>query len=284
MRLSGVTYYGTAPRVAAVTSSLPVPPPVIIIHDTGNSSASKEDEAHFAATRTDAQDKWTAAHFYVDDNGVLGSLDLDRVAWSAYHWANHNGWHIEMCGMDAGDAHAVTAKTIANTAALVKALTGVGHQTIQHLGPSDIAALANGTSHKTGITGHRDITLSNIDQNTHSDPGAGFDWGHFIGLVNQGVDMALKDDIDFAFMFPRVEAIALRQPPGEGSEKGVKLPVLKWMDDVEANTKKAADAAGAPVPVTVNAAEVAAALTADAGFADDIAERVAVKLAARLQA
>lgn len=198
-QIPGIPYYPDPPRVQAVTGTLAFPPPLIVIHDTGNPTANASQEAHNAANRTDDQGDWTAAHAYVDANGPLGSLPLTKVAWSAYHFANIHGWHLEACGVDAGDANAVPAVTWGHMAALVRKLVAIGGQTIQHLGPADIAAIAAGNSNKTGITGHRDITLSGIDQNTHSDPGAAFNWGWFIGLVQASGSTTATEDDDVSY-------------------------------------------------------------------------------------
>src|SRR5207249_7215862 len=106
-KIAGITY-GPLPRPAGpdFIATLDFPPRMIVIHDTGN-TAPATNEAQFAANRTDPPKKWTSAHFYVDTGGPFGSTPLDVVAWGAFHFANHNGWHIEMCGKNAGDPHAV---------------------------------------------------------------------------------------------------------------------------------------------------------------------------------
>jgi hypothetical protein len=174
-KLSGVPY-GPAPRVSAVSGGLAVPPRWLVIHDTGN-NASAADEAHYAATRTDAQANWTSCHFYVDTSGPLGSTPLTIEAWAAYNEANTHGWHIEMCGYNAGAAGAVPASTVTLTAQLAARLCALGNIPIVHRGPSEVAA------HLPGIVGHWDITQG-LHVGTHDDPGPAFNWPAFIAQVN----------------------------------------------------------------------------------------------------
>jgi hypothetical protein len=223
-RIPNIPYYPAAPKVAAVTQRLAFPPQLIVVHDTGNPTANAQQEAHNAANRTDPQPDWTAAHAYVDEDGPLGSLDLDLAAWSAYHFANLHGWHVEMCGMDAGDPNAVPALTIANTANLVRELAALGGQTIQHVGPAGVAAIAAGDTRLTGICGHRDITLAGIDSNDHSDPGSDFDWGHFIGLVGAKTTTTKEEDM----YLPVPEGVAFHDDAGStwaDMTKALALPV-----------------------------------------------------------
>lgn len=168
--------YGPAPRTAAVASALAWPPRLVVIHDTSN-TASAADEAHYAATRTDAQASWTSAHAYVDGGGPLGSCPLNRQAWAAYSYANANGIHIEMCGMNAGTPNAVPAGTIAITARLVAQLCDLAGIPKVKLSPAQVAAGAR------GVCGHWDITQG-LHVGTHDDPGPAFDWAAFMQAVN----------------------------------------------------------------------------------------------------
>lgn len=182
IRIPGVAY-GAAPRAESKAAALGQPVDIVVVHDTGNPTATKENESHYAATRTDLSKYWTSCHAYTDTGGVLGSLRLDRQAWAAYSYANANGWHIEMCGMNAGDAHAVPAATIAITATLVRQLCELGGVPMVKLSPADVAA------GKRGVCGHRDITLG-LHVGTHDDPGPAFNWTAFMQQVNSGGPVA----------------------------------------------------------------------------------------------
>lgn len=181
-QLPGVPY-GPLPRAASAAAALIQPPRLIVIHDTSN-SATATAEASYAATRP--LSGATSAHFYVDTSGALGSVPLNIQAWAAYSYANNHGWHIEMCGYNAGMPGAVPAVTIGRTAALVRHLCNLAAIPTVKLSPADVAA------GKRGICGHWDITTG-LNVGTHDDPGPRFDWSGFIAAV-KGDDMALTDD------------------------------------------------------------------------------------------
>lgn len=168
-RLSGVPY---AALPAGMGPGLAQPPRLVVIHDTSN-NASASDEAHYAATRTDGNK--TSAHFYVDARGPLGSCPLDMQAWAAYSYANDHGWHVEMCGYNAGQPGAPLPPELDATAAIVARLCQLGGIPIQHVQPGNITT-------QRGICGHWDITRG-LGVGTHNDPGPAFDWSGFLARV-----------------------------------------------------------------------------------------------------
>jgi N-acetylmuramoyl-L-alanine amidase len=170
-RIPGVQY-ANPPRAEAVTAALVWPPRLIVVHDTGNPNSTKENEASYAHTRTDPQNRWTSAHAYVDNGGVLGSLRLDRRAWAAYDYANDHGIHIEMC------LRGNRVATHSITAVLVRQLCLMAGIPMVKLSPADVAA------GKHGVCGHRDITIG-LGVGDHTDPGADFPWSQFMQQVNQ---------------------------------------------------------------------------------------------------
>lgn len=182
--LPGIAY-GPRPVTADHTSALILPPRLVVIHDTSN-DASAADEASYASTRP--LSGATSAHFYVDAGGPLGSLPLTLQAWAAYGYANAHGWHIEMCGRNAGTPGAVPAVTIALTARLVRSLCQLGGIPMVKLSPDDVAA------GKRGICGHRDITIG-LGVGTHDDPGPKFNWPAFIAAVTED-DMIDRNDVN----------------------------------------------------------------------------------------
>lgn len=270
--LPGVTY-ASAPKAAGPAAALSLPPRLVVIHDTSN-TASAANEAHYAATRTDAQSSWTSAHFYVDTAGPLGSLVLNKQAWAAYSYANQHGWHIEMCGTNAGTAGAVPAVTIAKTAALVAQLCKLAGIPVVHLGPADVAA------GKSGICGHWDITQG-LHVGTHDDPGPKFDWAGFINQVKAGgeTDMAITDaqaynamntPLCIAEMLPTVGVMA-----EDKTTKGVENKLTTTLNAIKA-------AVTAPTPVQVDATAVATALAGNQNFLKALAKAVNDDAAARL--
>lgn len=170
------TPYGSPPKGAGPALTAPR---WIVIHDTSN-TATANDEAHYAANRTDARVHWTSAHFYVDAGGPLGSVMLTEQAWAAFSNANAHGLHIEMCGHNAGENGAVSAATIQHTATLVHQLAQLAGIPMVKIGPADIAA------GKPGIAGHLDFTQEEHRAGGHDDPGPRFDWAGFIRQVQNG--------------------------------------------------------------------------------------------------
>lgn len=183
-RIAGIEY-AAMPKAGTKASTLAWPPKLVVIHDTGNNGSTRYNEASYASTRTDAQSRWTSAHCYTDPGGVLGSLPLTLQAWAAYSYANSHGFHIEMCRTAAG----VDPRTVANTTPVVRWLCQQAGIPLRKLSPADVAA------GKSGICGHRDITLG-LGVGDHEDPGANFDWATFMAQVTGGDDMGAKQDAE----------------------------------------------------------------------------------------
>ncbi|MEV8516183.1 N-acetylmuramoyl-L-alanine amidase [Dactylosporangium sp. NPDC051484] len=183
-RIPGIAY-AALPKAGGQISprTLAWPPRLIVIHDTGNNSSTRFDEASFAANRTDARDRWTSAHAYIDPGGPLGSLPLSLQAWAAYSYANENGFHLEMCRKASG----VETATIAHTTALVRELCDLAGIPKVKLTPAQVAAGAR------GICGHYDITIG-LKKGDHTDPGPDFNWAGFMAQVNQKATTANTED------------------------------------------------------------------------------------------
>lgn len=263
-RIAGVEY-AAAPRAQQYAAALAWPPRLVVIHDTGNPTSNRRGEAKYAATRTDDRSRWTSAHAYIDQDGVLGSLPLDRQAWAAYSYANRYGWHLELCLP--GDR----TKTRRNAAAVVRWLCQQAGIPMVKLSPADVAA------GKRGVCGHRDITLG-LKVGDHTDPGADFPWTQFMDWVRDGASLAGDED-DMANTW--TEPLTQGTDGFAGQQRDTAL-AFAWKSAYEANEK--ADqilqrlgqlGGGAPTQDQVNAAV--------AGLVDQIADRVADKLAARLQ-
>lgn len=169
-RISGIPY-AAAPRAEAVAAVLAQPPRLVVIHDTGNPTSTAAGEASFAHTRTDAQSHWTSAHAYIDQDGPLGSLRLDRQAWAAYSYANSHGIHLELC------LTGNQAATRQHAAELTRQLCDLFDIPKVKLTPSRVAA------GESGVCGHKDIT-EGLGVGDHTDPGANFPWSAFMATVN----------------------------------------------------------------------------------------------------
>ncbi len=269
-KLPGVPY-AEAPVTTSAAGALSLPPRLVVIHDTSN-DATAAAEARYAATRP--LGGATSAHFYVDTTGPLGSLALTKQAWAAYGYANRYGWHIEMCGYNAGTAKAVPAKTIALTASLVRQLCDLADIPMVKLSPADVAA------GKRGICGHRDITIG-LNVGTHDDPGPDFDWPAFIAAVNGDDDMATPQEIWTHDLADDIGGVKRVDPA---------YHVLNRTDvqsaAAAADAKAAKDAVvalnakiGAISPV--DPAVVAAALAANVDFVSALASAIAEKVGDR---
>lgn len=179
----GVTY-GDPPKGTSGALS-PVPPRLIVIHATDNATATARNEAHYAATRTDPQSRWTSAHFYVDDNEVIGSQSLLMRAWGCYS-GNALSWQIEICGKSGALSTAATNRA----ADFVRGLCAYGKIPTVKLSPDEVASGAH------GICGHADITLAfPADKGTHTDPGWGAQqWSSLIARI-RGADVEQNEKL-----------------------------------------------------------------------------------------
>lgn len=273
IRIPGIEY-AAMPRAGTRTAALAWPPRWIVIHDTGNNSSTRYDEASYAATRTDSSSNWTSAQVYVDRGGPLGSLPLNLQAWAAYSEANAHGVHIEMCRESNGVVH---PDTIRHTTEVVRTLLGLGAAAPVKLSPADVAA------HKPGICGHRDITLG-LHVGDHEDPGASFDWASFMAQVNGGDDM-LKDekivststpgmgDRDAATLLSDIWNVVMRGRT-QGGDLWGDSPFAKLLAAAARPALDAATVAAALAPlltdhlgVEVSQDQLVAALNSDAGQA-----------------
>jgi hypothetical protein len=256
-RLPGITY-GPLPVTTSAAAALALPPRLVVIHDTSN-DASAAAEARYASIRP--LSGATSAHFYIDASGPLGSLPLNKQAWAAYGYANGHGWHLEMCGYNAGTAKAVPASTVAMTAALVRQLCDLAGIPKVKLSPAEVAA------GKRGICGHRDITIG-LNVGTHDDPGEAFDWPAFIAAVNGDDDMPLtSQDLVAIWTHDLLD--------GTGTD-----PAYKVLNRAAADAAAARDAvvalnAKVGAISAVDPAVVAAALAANTDFVSALASAIA---------
>ena len=246
IRLPGVDY-GAMPR--GMSSGLVRPVRWVVLHATDN-TAYAQAEAHYAATRDDAREHWTSAHFYVDADEVIGSVPLDMRAWAAYSEANGHGWHIEMCGR----SDRVPAAVVARTAALVAQLCDLDNVPVRHCTAAMVA------DHVRGITGHRDITLG-LAVGSHTDPGEHFDWAAFIAAVAEGGDdmsdvftKQLGADVDNRTLGQLVQDMWFDMVKGGGGLRALDAKLVKIQLTAEAALAAARDDGDAAVVAAIDAA------------------------------
>jgi len=283
VRIPGVTY-AAAPRAESRASVLTWPPRIIVVHDTGNPSSDRFDEAHYAATRTDAVEHWTSCQVYVDDGGVLGSLRLDRQAWAAYGYANRNGLHIEMC------LPGNRAETHRRTAAVVRQLCEMAGIPMVKLTPAQVAA------GNRGVCGHHDVTVG-LGVGSHIDPdreGHPFPWSSFMAMVtnapssqnveppdvNADQNQRLVNDNQTLFAISQLDPIADGVTVAGVSDEHdrMELPIVRLLTTVRDDVKAIKDVSIPPLhgsegSVTAEAlqAAVVAALESPAGKAAIVA-------------
>ncbi len=150
---------------------------MVVIHATDNTAAAY-NEALYATRRDDR----TSAHFYVDDTSAYRALPLANVAYGCYPIGNGRSVQFELCGL----SNQISDATMRRAAQLVAEVCRMYGIPIVKVGPAD---LANGVR---GICGHGDVTAA-WHQGDHTDPGASFPWGTFIGYVQED-GVALKDE------------------------------------------------------------------------------------------
>lgn len=196
----------------------PVPPRLVVMHKTDNPRSTARGEAKYASTRPANDPSISSAHFYVDGIEIIGSVPLNYRAWSAHHFGNSNGWHIESCGMSG------TFMTPADQrcAGLVRELCAAWKIPMVYVDADQIDAGAH------GITGHHDIVLA-TGVGDHTDPGwTAQQWGQFIALVAGG-------DSDMAY---------------DEQESNRMWNQQQMMDALLGDKAEAVDLKGDPTPVT----------------------------------
>ena len=94
----------------------------IVIHDTGNSRAGADAEAHYKYFN--GGDRQASAHYFVDDKGILQLVEDSQASWHCgdgkgkYGITNQNSIGVEICINADGDYE----KAVTNTVDLVKHL------------------------------------------------------------------------------------------------------------------------------------------------------------------
>ncbi|WP_312469741.1 N-acetylmuramoyl-L-alanine amidase [Neobacillus sp.] len=109
-------------------------PKFITIHETDNTSAGADAEAH-ARLQQRGNDRTASWHLQIDDHEILQSIPFDEVAWAAGDGRNGPGnrtsIHIEMCVNTDGDYE----KTVSNTVEVVQYLMSRYIIPIDHIVP-----------------------------------------------------------------------------------------------------------------------------------------------------
>ncbi|MDO5041413.1 MAG: N-acetylmuramoyl-L-alanine amidase [Peptoniphilus sp.] len=82
-------------------------PKFIVVHDTGNASAGADAKAHFRYFN--GKYRGASAHYFVDDEGVVETVEVANSAWHCgdgrgrYGIYNYNSIGVELCVNSDGD-------------------------------------------------------------------------------------------------------------------------------------------------------------------------------------
>ncbi|MBB4867457.1 N-acetyl-anhydromuramyl-L-alanine amidase AmpD [Pseudomonas nitritireducens] len=151
---------------------------LIVIHSMEAPEKGDTAEAvakYFATTATEA-----SAHLCVDNNSIIQCVLDNDVAWAA-PGANHDGVHIELAGYAKQeekewlDAYSVLVLENAAEATAQYCLKYL--IPIRHLTDAQLNVKSN-----RGIVSHAQVSKV-FKKSTHTDPGSGFPWDHFMSRV-----------------------------------------------------------------------------------------------------
>ena len=124
-----------------------------------------------------------SAHFIVDPTEIEQNVKLSDTAWAVGDWLlNQTSLSIELA-CEAKDWTACWHEDAYLVALLNNAAKLTAELCFQFKIPAVKVLASQLPSGKMGIAGHWDVTLAKFIKGGHIDPGVGFPWPHFIGLV-----------------------------------------------------------------------------------------------------
>lgn len=162
----------------------------IVIHCTVSPckpGGARSVAAYFASERAGG-----SAHYTVDPEEIVQSVRENVVAWHAP--PNTSSIGIELCDPQKGSP---ARWSDANHEAMLRLAADLVRQVATRWKvPLDRLTVAEVKAGKRGICGHVDVSKA-FGQTDHTDPGAGFPWGHFMDLVRgeEPVTVVYKDGI-----------------------------------------------------------------------------------------
>lgn len=164
----------------------------IAIHNTSN-DATAENEASYATRRTDG----ISAHFYVDNDSIIQSLDTgDKAGHAGSYNGNENAIAVEITGTNdksrAWWLENVAWDKLGYTLASVCKYYGIDVRR------ASVSEMKSNPKVKAFYS-HNDMRLA-WDGTTHTDPGPNFPWDRLFQAVNAHMDgageMELTDKVD----------------------------------------------------------------------------------------
>lgn len=252
----------------------------IAIHATGN-DATAEEEADYATRRTDG----VSAHFYVDSNSIVQSLDTDaRAGHAGSSTGNENAIAFELTGGLSRTRQwwldNVAWGRLAEVAAVLCRHHGIAPRR---------ATVAEMTADPRvrAFYGHNDMRLA-WGGTTHTDPGPNFPWDHLLAVVEQAIDDS-EDDMTpaqfLAILQDPAVARQMRALPWQYVGGGIPADysTLKVLNETNENVRTLVDRNISEAVVR----GVLAVLTPEAiaaAIPPDLARKLADELARRLAA
>lgn len=160
----------------------------IAIHNTSN-DATAEQEAAYATGRTDG----ISAHFYVDSNSIVQSLDTDaRAGHAGSSEGNQNAVAVEITGVNAWTRQQwldrVAWDKLGAVLAVVCKRYGIAVRR------ASVAEMRDNPKVRA-FYGHDDMRLA-WGGTTHTDPGPNFPWDRLIAAVSAALTGESEDDMD----------------------------------------------------------------------------------------
>jgi hypothetical protein len=153
-------------------------PTLIVIHSTEGSEGtqSAEDGASYDTRRVDG----TSTHFFCDQDTTIQCVRTTDRAHAAKLTGNNRGIHFELCGragQTSGQWDDVASNGTLRQAAKIAARVAKKHDIpVRKLTTAEVRAGAR------GFCGHANISQA-FGESDHQDPGGGFPWSEFMGLV-----------------------------------------------------------------------------------------------------
>lgn len=164
----------------------------IAIHNTSN-TATAEAEASYATRRTDG----VSAHFYVDSDSIIQSLDTDaRAGHAGSSEGNQNAVAVEITGVNAWSRQQwldrVAWDQLGRVLAVVCRRYGIA---VRRASVDEMRA----NPRVRAFYGHDDMRRA-WGGTTHTDPGPGFPWDRLFAAITaagtEEMDMATVDDLN----------------------------------------------------------------------------------------
>lgn len=208
---------------------------LVVMHsmEWTETSTTAEDCARMFATMT----RQASAHVCVDNNSAVRCVADKDTAWAA-PGANADGLQLELAGF-ARQTRAQWLDEYGQDLLAQAAAVAAGWCKLHKI-PVKKLTRAELKAGKKGFTSHADVSAV-YKRSDHSDPGTGFPWDVFLGLVREY--LAGEDDGDDELEIPEIERRLTWPPTTKGDDvkvwqrqmrkRGWKLDVDGWYSEAD---------------------------------------------------